>query len=246
MTLDANNCVPLYEQVKINLQSQMTSRVFSPGERLPSETELCKTFGVSRITIRRALDDLVNEGILERKQGKGTFVAERKSEIKIRPLNNLGGGFTDSRAPGMQQSIRLISKKECACGKMERETLGLHEGDMVLVFDRLMITDGTPMMIDHAVYPAQRFHGMLDQVQDNVSTYKILREQYRILAYRTKKEISLAYATEEQAALLNCSVGAPLFRVFKQVHTESNEPIHLSILLFAADRTIFTYENDGA
>lgn len=125
---------------------------------------------------------------------------------------------------------------------MEMEILGLNPEDMVLVFDRLMLTDGTPMMLDHSVYPAQRFHGMFDQIQDDVSTYKILREQYGILSFRTQKEISIAYAEEEQASLLNCSVGAPLFRVFKQVHSEENEPIHFSILLFAADRTVFTYE----
>ena len=242
MTLNANNAVPLYEQVKINLQSQMASRAFLPGQRLPSETELCQNFGVSRITVRRALDDLVNEGILERKQGKGTFVAERKSKIQIKPLNNLGGGFTDSKVPGIQQNTRLISKKVCTCSKMEMEILGLNPEDMVLVFDRLMLTDGTPMMLDHSVYPAQRFHGMFDQIQNDVSTYKILREQYGILSFRTQKEISIAYAEEEQASLLNCSVGAPLFRVFKQVHSEENEPIHFSILLFAADRTVFTYE----
>ena len=139
MTLNANNAVPLYEQVKINLQSQMASRAFLPGQRLPSETELCQNFGVSRITVRRALDDLVNEGILERKQGKGTFVAERKSKIQIKPLNNLGGGFTDSKVPGIQQNTRLISKKVCTCSKMEMEILGLNPEDMVLVFDRLKL-----------------------------------------------------------------------------------------------------------
>ena len=76
--LDTNNAVPLYEQLRVALRERLDSGVLDPGERLPSETELCQKYGVSRITVRRAVDELVEEGILERRQGKGTFVAPKR------------------------------------------------------------------------------------------------------------------------------------------------------------------------
>ena len=79
--LDTNNAVPLYEQLRVALRERLDSGVLDPGERLPSEAELCRKYGVSRITVRRAVDELVEEGILERRQGKGTFVAPKRAVV---------------------------------------------------------------------------------------------------------------------------------------------------------------------
>ena len=81
MKLDVNTPVPLYEQLKNLLQSQISTGIYSSGEKLPAEAELCSKYEVSRVTVRRALDDLVADGALERKQGKGTYVAPLKPQI---------------------------------------------------------------------------------------------------------------------------------------------------------------------
>ena len=243
MKLDANNAVPLYEQLKITLQSQLGTKLYAPGERLPAESELCAKYGVSRVTVRRALDDLVADGVLERKQGKGTFVAQAKSRVTMKPLNDMGGGFSDTQYPeGSVKHTRVISKKEYVSNAMEQEALGIGPGDKVQVFLRLMLVDKAPLFLDRATYAADRFPGLFDQVKDDVSTYKILREQFGVRIMHAKKELGLAYATEEQAALLGCPVGAPLFRVFKWVKDEKGRPVHLSNLYFVADRIVFTYD----
>ncbi len=245
MKLDANNAVPLYEQLKITLQAQLETQVYAPGERLPAEAELCNKYGVSRVTVRRALDDLVSDGILERKQGKGTFVAQAKFRSRMRPLNSMGGGFTDTEYPGdTVKHTRVISKKEYKCNAMEQKALNLSPEDKIQVFQRLMIVDGEPLSIDRSTYPAARFPGLFDQVRDDVSTYRILREQFGIKRMTASKELGLAYATEEQAGLLNCPVGAPLFRMFKRVKDENGKPVHLSNLYFVAERIVFTYDDD--
>ena len=84
--LDVNSAVPLYEQLKMALRERIESQIFEPGERMLSEVELCDKYGVSRITVRRAVDELVEEGYLERRQGKGTFVAQKRSFVECQWL----------------------------------------------------------------------------------------------------------------------------------------------------------------
>ena len=79
--LDKESAVPLYEQLKLSLSKKIEEHVLQEGERLPSEAELCAEFDVSRITVRRAVDELVEEGVLERRQGKGTFVASSRMSV---------------------------------------------------------------------------------------------------------------------------------------------------------------------
>lgn len=243
MKLDAQNPVPLYEQLKILLQSQISTGVYSAGEKLPAESDLCTKYEVSRVTVRRALDDLVADGILDRKQGKGTFVASEKSQIVLKAFDPNAKGFMGSLFPGSVKHTRVISKKEYTCNAMEQEALRLQENDKVQVYLRLMILDEVPFYLDRATYPADRFPGMFEQVRDDVSTYGLLREQYGIVEMKTSREIRLTYATEEQAFLLNCPVGSALFRMFKKVRDKNGDPVHLSYTYFVADRVVFTSES---
>ena len=106
-----------------------------------------------------------------------------------------------------------------------------------------MILDGVPFYLDRAIYPADRFANMFSQVQDDVSTYQILSQQYGVNEMQTSREIRLTYATDEQAQLLDCPLGAPLFRMFKKVRDKNNVPVHLSYTYFVADRVVFTSES---
>ena len=240
--LDVNTPVPLYEQLKNLLQSQISTGIYSSGEKLPAEAELCAKYEVSRVTVRRALDDLVADGALERKQGKGTYVAPLKSQIQLKAFDTSAKGFMGSSVPGTIKHTKVISKKEYICNAMEREVLKLKENDRVYVYLRLMILDGVPFYLDRAIYPADRFANMFSQVQDDVSTYQILSQQYGVNEMQTSREIRLTYATDEQAQLLDCPLGAPLFRMFKKVRDKNNVPVHLSYTYFVADRVVFTSE----
>lgn len=245
MRLDANSPVSLYEQMKIQLQEQIAAHIYAPGDRIPSEKELCDKYGVSRVTLRRAVDEMVEEGTLVRKQGKGTFVAARKSRIIFRSFGTMGGGFTDAAFPGNpEKHIRVISKKEYSCNALEEEALRLRKGDRVMVLLRLMLLDGHPHMLDRAVFPVARFPGLFERVLDDVSVYAVLRESYGVERLMSTRELGIAYATDEQAKLLDTAPGAPLFRMFKQVRDGAGEPVHLSNLYYAADRIVFTDEGE--
>ena len=231
--LDNNNAVPLYEQMMMMLR-----------ERL-SEAELCKSYGVSRITVRRAIDELVEEGYLEKKQGKGTFVTQKRAAVPVMSISeNATVGFSGryGQDSGRLHSI-VISKKEYKANRNEQKMLNLEEGDEVLVLTRLMILDDKPWMIDRATYSAKRYPGFLEQIEDGVSTYNIMCEQYGVRMRRAYREITLAYATNEQAKMLGCAPAAPLFKTFKVVYDEQGLPVHMSSTYTQADNVVLTVEN---
>ena len=243
MKLDAKNPVPLYEQLKILLQSQINTGVYSAGEKLPAEFEMCAKHEVSRVTVRRALDDLVADGVLERRQGKGTFVASKKPQVPLLAVDPGVKGFMGTLFPGFEKHTRVIFKKEYACNTMEQKMLELQEDDKVHVYLRLMSLNDMPFYLDRATYPAGRFSDMFHQVKDDVSTYTILREQYGVGIMKITRKIKLTYATEEQASLLKCAVGSPLFQLFKMVRDENSAPVHISYTYYIADRVEFTSES---
>lgn len=240
-TLDANNAVPLYEQLKAALREMIDTQLMRSGERLPSEAELCQRYGVSRITVRRAVDEMVEAGLLERRRGKGTFVVPNARKRVLMPVDDVIGGFSDGNI-GKNIKTIIISKKEYIVNRFECEVLGLNESEHVLVLTRLMTVDGMPWMIDRATYPASRYPGFFEQVDDDKSTYGILRKQYGIVMTRAHKEFSLAYANQEQGELLECPAGTPMFKMFKVVYDKNDRAVHMSSTYFLGENVVFTID----
>lgn len=241
--LDTNNAVPLYEQLRVALRERLDSGVLDPGERLPSEVELCRKYGVSRITVRRAVDELVEEGILERRQGKGTFVAPKRAVVSIMALNDDATEGFYSRYKERKRSL-VVSKKEYPANRSEREWLHLGENDHVFILTRRLLLDGKPWMIDRATYAVRRFPDFFDRVRDDTSTYQLMEEIYGVSMCRAHREITLTYATNEQGELLDCAPGTPLFKTFKVVYDDRDEPVHLSSTFTQAEGVVLTVENN--
>ena len=241
--LDANSITPLYEQLQIALREMIDTQLICSGGRLPSEAEICERYGVSRITVRRAIDEMVDAGLLERRRGKGTFVAQNGRKHVLTPVDDAIGGFTEAHKGQKTQTI-VISKKEYNVNRFECDILQLEEGEKVLVITRLMKVDGITWMIDRATYPSSLFPGFFELVDDNVSTYKILREKYGAVMVRAHKEFSLAYADSEQGKLLDCPTGSPLFKMFKVVYDNKGKPVHMSSTYFLADSVAFTIDSE--
>ena len=109
--LDANNTIPLYLQMKELIKSAILSREYKNGEQLPTEPELGEKYGVSRITVRKAVEELCREGFLVKKQGKGTFVKQRKIQRKMEHLLS----FTQAcESNGMVPSSSLLKRQQIA------------------------------------------------------------------------------------------------------------------------------------
>jgi GntR family transcriptional regulator len=135
-----------YEQIADHLRGLVAQG--GPGDRLPSEAELCAKFGVSRMTARQAVQVVANDGLIERKRGAGTFIRSRPVPRDLGSPLSFSGSMS---ARGMSTSSETLSLRETDLSPEEAEALGLEPGARWLMLERLRLADGTPMPIERAV-----------------------------------------------------------------------------------------------
>lgn len=239
--LVTNNSTPLYEQLKNIIKNDIMDNVYSPGERMPSEAELGKRYDVSRITVRRAIHELETEGMLRCKQGKGTFVIHQKHKT---PMDEIVG-FTDSMKRMKRKTSRIILAKEIQFADDEiSNPLQLKQGAPVIRLKRIMLDDDQPLLLDECYFPVELFPGMFEEIQENVSTYALLREKYHQSFAHAYKEFNVEVASIEVAQYLNCAPGDPLFSIFKILYNDKRLPIQISKALVLASRSTYVLESD--
>ncbi|MED1471644.1 GntR family transcriptional regulator [Bacillus salipaludis] len=227
MKLNNSISTPLYDQLKQNIKDAIDKGTYKQGEKLPNETELCEIFGVSRITVRRAIQELADEGFLERKQGKGTFVTRKKIERELVSVD----GFTDfSKHLGKNPSKRILVCEEIKATPKIAEALKIAVDSPVLRLVRLMFIDDLPFTLDEAHYSLERFPNLTEHFLDSASTYEALKKVYNVNlnACSTHKTITVTPATSLEAEYLNCEIGDTLFNIDKIVFNENKVPIHTS------------------
>ena len=150
--VDSVSSQPLYVQIKNMLARRILDGEYAPHERLPSEAELIKVFGVSRITVRQALRDLHGDGLVFSVQGKGTFVAKPKAVQDVQRLQ----GFGESIVPqGYEATTRVISLNETRPSQEVADALGIRQSDDVVEIKRIRFRNREPISIDHSFYPVE-------------------------------------------------------------------------------------------
>ncbi len=144
--LDESHDLPLYQQLQRSLRDAIEKRVLGPDDALPPERDLADDLSVSRITVRKAIDGLVDEGLLVRRQGAGTFVCARveKNFAKLTSFSE------DMRARGRTPRSEWLKRAEGTVSPEESLSLGLSPGTPVYRFHRIRIADETPMSIEYA------------------------------------------------------------------------------------------------
>lgn len=245
--LNQASAIPLYIQIKELLGQQIKDRKYLPGELIPSEGELMQTFGVSRVTIRAAVSELVDEGVLQKKQGKGTFVLTPKMQTSVSEL----GGFTAlCRTHGMVPSSHILCAKTILASERDVRLLGVSRGSEVVYIHRVCYADGLPVMIEHSFFP-MTFAGLLEEHLENESLFSILSERYGIYLNPDNPvcfelALEVASATDAEAELLNIKRGQPLFLMRERVCTETGMPIQRSKQLLVGDGFKFTFRSHNS
>ncbi|MDQ6595156.1 GntR family transcriptional regulator [Bacillus salipaludis] len=222
--LKQDNQIPLYIQLKESIRSSILNGQLKFGDQIPTELELSEEYKISRITVRKAILDLVEEGYLVKKQGKGTFVNKRKIERKI--VHFLS--FTDAcKANGMKASSKVFKKEIIQPTPKDKERLQLDEGDALLFIQRVRYADESPIMIENNYFSYKDFHSLLNENLDD-SVYKILEEKLNVKPDRAGElTLEIVRATEEEVNLLHTSSGEPLFYMETTVYDENDRPVHI-------------------
>jgi GntR family transcriptional regulator len=230
--------VPKHEQLRTILVRRITDELH-PGDMLPGERQLSTDHGVSRITVRAAIGQLVNEGLLVRIHGKGTFVAARTARSRL----HLASFTTDMRRLGLTPSTVVLGVERGVPPQDTIKALGLGAGDEAVRVRRLRLADGTPMSIDDAWYSTAVAPG-LDTCPLTGSVYQLLRERYDVTIDRAEQSVAATEADDEHAALLGLAPGKPVL-LFDRVAYSGDRAVEHCFSRYRGDRYEITMSVDG-
>ena len=188
---------------------------------------------MSRVTVRRALAELTAEGLLERKQGKGTFVSTPRISQDLKSIHS----FHDAcKQNGFQCGTRVVHIIETESDESDQQELNLQKGAKILETLRVRTADGIPVVLEKNHFSMA--YSYLENENLAGSLYNILRD-YGIEPKQASHDISMTYATEIQAKLLDIETGAPLMRLHEVVYDQKGRPLHNSLQLIRGDRFVF-------
>ena len=232
--LDAGSPMPLYLQLADMIRLQIKAGTIRTGDALPSERELADGFGISRVTVRKALDVLLREALLSRKHGSGTYIAPRIEQ----PAALLAGFSADMAIRGQQAGSIWIEKTTGLPTPDEAMALALSLDQPVHRITRVRTADGEPLAIECAVIPA-RCLPSTDEI--GVSLYETL-ERHGTKPVRGLQRIQASLATAQEAGWLSVPVGAAILRIERRGFLSGGTPVEFTRSAYRGDRHDFMVE----
>lgn len=231
---------PLYQQIKGLLTRSLTLGEWKAGEALPSEPELAQRFKVSQGTVRKALDALSADGVLVRRQGKGTFVATHaEARVQYRFLR-----LMPDQGPREAMQRRFLDLKRLRAGADVARALELKSGDGVLQLRRLLLAGETPVVLDDLWLPAQLFKGLsAEHLQAyRGPMYGLFESEFGVQMIRAEEKIRAVAAGEPECGLLGVAAGAPLLQVERRAFTYADRPVELRRGLYRTEAHYYRNE----
>ncbi len=233
--IDALSSTPLYQQIAEDIKRKIERGEYGYGMRIEGESELMKHYGVSRITLRRAVTDLCDEGYLVKKQGLGTFV----EQPKIRRLISNVQSFSEScRLQGYTSSYRLNSLSLVRPQKEERAFLGLDKDDQLIHTSRTLYADGVSVMLENCYYPLKPFAFLLQESLEQ-PLYPLLLRHGIFPSGTERRTLELQAASRDTAHLLQVPIGEPLFYKIAHLVDKDNRPLFIERSYIVGSRYIF-------
>jgi GntR family transcriptional regulator len=228
--------IPLYYQLENVLREKITSGAYAGGERLPTEIELIEEYKVSRITVRQALQALSEDGLIERKQGRGTYVAERKSKKrKFTGTIHLTGSLDELIAMGMETPVKVLEMNRVDADLHEAELLQLKIGTPIYRLKRLRMNENKPFGLIINYLP-EEIGSRLTVAE--LSSGALLHTIESKLGYHLEtatQEIKAELADPYVANLLDVRVGTALLSIERTVYTDKGVPVEYVHTLYRSD-----------
>jgi GntR family transcriptional regulator len=212
---------PKYYRLKQLIREEYSD--WDPGVPIPSEADLCRLHGVSRTTVRKAIDDLVNEGLLYRIQGKGTFVATVR--VRERFLQFTAGLYEDVIARGIPLRTDVLEQAVIVADKEVAGRLRLSIGAEAVKIRRLRFVNNDPVVLSDSFVPLQRFPGIQSEDLTDASLYGTLREKYGAQLAHGTRYVTVDACTREQGQALRAAPGSPLLVISGVMYDAGGRPI---------------------
>ncbi len=222
--IDPNRPAPFYRQLKDQLRERIAAGEWAPGQTIPSERELMRATGLSRMTVRQAVAELTHEGLLRRDHGRGTFVVSPGVAQEVHGVYSFSEGM---RAQGRTPSSRLLARDLVHATDEQATALALDPGERVIRITRLRLIDGLPAMLDVAALPYRLCPDLL-RADLSGSLYALLRAEYDLPPVRSTDTLEAVAATPEQAVALEVAPGSPLILMRRLALTHDDVPLELT------------------
>lgn len=236
--IDKHSPMPIYFQLEHSIRQQIENGELTPGNLLPSEREYAELLDVSRMTVRQAITNLVNEGLLYRQKGRGTFVAEQKLEQKLSGLTS----FTeDMKARGMTPANTLLAFEIIPADAKVAERLALKEHTPVYEIKRIRLADDVPMALETVYISANLVKGLTETITA-ASLYHYIEEELGLAIGHAIQSIEAAIVNETERPHLLVHKGAPVLLIERDTFLKDGTPLEYVKSSYRADRYKFTID----
>jgi GntR family transcriptional regulator len=244
ISIDHGSLRPLYMQVREALEEWITNGLHDgglcPGDRLPSENELCEKLKVSPITVKRALDDLRRQGLIQRIQGRGSFIAGQH-KITL-PLTNFFSLTNLALQKGMTPARHTLSIAEQAASPRLAKRLNISEEEPVIKLVRVRLIDDKPFAVETTYLPSPHFPDFLRVFTDQVPLYDLMAKHYHCEVVRAEDIIEPVLIRPNEARIFEIPVGSLAFLFQRLAYDSLGRPVESTKGVFRGDLVNFSIE----
>lgn len=228
-----NKKQPLYGQLVDELKESI-EKEHQAHDLLPSERELAEIHGVSRTTVRLALQELENLGFIYKKHGKGTFVSGVSDSI----LNLTGAySFTEQmKSLGKEPSTKILEFLVVESNNYLSEQLGVHKGSQLVKIKRLRLADGEPMMLERTYLPYKRFEGLTSEMLEEKPMYDVFYDTYNQRIKYAEEEFYASIVSYKDAEYIEVPIGSAALNLVRKTVNQENEIIEYTLSVARADQ----------
>lgn len=239
MELSRNTFEPLYYQIREDLREKIGSNEYPPNSMIPSEAELCEIYGVSRVTVRRAVLDLVQEGLLNRGKGKGTFVSE---DYGLTRVNGVQSFTQELLGLNMRPSAKLLGCKIRTADSALRKILNLEAGEKVVTISRLRLVNNEPCMTEVMNFPYKLVPD-IEKEDLEQSIYCLLKGKYRQEIASAKDIMEPIIIGEYESKLLELTMPSAGLRTNRVGYDGNKVPIEYSTHIIPGKKCTLVFDH---
>ena len=233
---------PIWQEIRTALTADINARRTAPGDKLPTEAELARRFGVNRHTVRRALAAMREDGLVHARRGAGVFVKASPVAYRLGRRTRFTQNLSETGHTGRREILRLETAQAT---REEAQNLGLAKGAEVHVLENVAVIDDVPATHSHSLFPAGRMPGFCDAMRETGSITAALKASGIADYRRAWTRIGAERASPMIARHLHISDGAPLIRTLALNADAEGRPVEYARTLFCADRVELLVDEEG-
>lgn len=238
--INKDSPIPLYIQLKERLKEYI-EETLNPGDMIPTEPEIEKMYQVSRVTVRKAIDELVAVGLVKKQQGRGTFVQEKI----IQEMGSITSWTEEMKQRGHKTETKGLEIAEIVPSKKMIARLGLDKDENLICIKRIRCTDGEPIALMINYLRAKFVPGFLERGLQSESLYAELENTYGIMLERANELIGAREASELEALTLNIPPYSPVLHIARNSYLADGTPLEIVEMVARADRYQYRISLDG-